>query len=330
MSVLVLGKHELEATLDRAGLLQALHDGLKDLSLGHATNFSRTVYALDGADEKSRSGLGFMPAARSPHLLGYKVASVFHDNPKRGLNPHQGLVVILDAETGEVRALLEASTLTALRTAAVSALATQHLSRADSRTLTLIGTGRQAYEHAFAIAGVRDLERIILCGRTLSSTQALQLRLQNELNIAIEIESEISKALAPADIVVTCTASRQPLFALSSLRRGTHLNAIGASRPGASEVSFQTLPGLKIYLDSETACFSEASEIITPVESNELDRQLIIGELGSLLAGRVRGRETPDEITVFKSVGLGIEDLSAAQFFLAAAKQKRVGTRIDF
>lgn len=324
MKTLVLSSHDLRIIYKAPSLNAAMRSALINLSGGGAVNFNRHIVGLT-----SNAALGFMPATfLEGKLLGYKTVSVFAENKKHRLNPHQGFVVLLDSENGSVKSILEGSTVTALRTAAVSAVATEKLSRTDSSTLALVGAGRQALEHALAIVKIRPIKKINIFNRTKSRAENLAQTYFKDFQILIAPTPHA--AIVDADIVVTCTNSNDPLISTTDLRPGAHVNAVGACRPGYREIEFTSRSELKIYLDSTEACMNEASELIMPLASGELSSDAVRGELGACLQGKILGRVHTNDITVFKSVGLGIQDLFAADYFYQQAQNNGLGTLFEF
>lgn len=313
-AVLVLTAKDLELAMDADALRETMRTALADLSEGTATNYPRYVQPLPGG------ALGLMPASSDQkNLLGFKVAAVFSSNPNKGLDAHQGFVTLLDPQTGVVQALLEASTLTALRTAAVSAAATAALARENSQVLSVMGTGRQAYEHVKALVRVRPLRQIYIYGRSPDHRDHLIRRLSVEIEIPVLAAPTLTELVEAADILVTATPTMSPLLRSQEFKAGTHVNAIGACRPGMQEILFTPQENLKVFVDSVTACALEADEL----------RQIpIAGEIGACFRGQIQGRENPEQISVFKSVGLGLEDLYAAAFFVSRARNLGLGTTL--
>lgn len=296
-----------------------MEQALIQLSQNAAVNHPRHV-----VDLKKGAALGFMSSTYlEGNLLGYKAVSVFSKNSNKGLNPHQGFVVLLDSETGQIKCLLDGSTITALRTAAVSSAATEKLSRADSSTLALIGAGRQALEHALAIIEIRPIRKIIIYNRTRSRAdhliQLLSLRMKSAMEFSIS--SSPAQAVGLADIVVTCTNGPKPILTGADFKPGTHINAIGACRPGCREIDLKPTDGIKIFLDSREACALESSEI-THAQNQ--------AEIGSCFSGEIPGRSSDQEVTLFKSVGLGLQDLFAANYFYKESIIRGGGQFIDF
>lgn len=311
--------------MDHVGLQNAMADALRSYSLGAAKNYPRHVI-----QHAKHQALGYM-AGSDPEegLLGFKTVSVFAENKFSGLNPHQGTVTLLDSATGMVRTILEGSTLTAIRTAAVSAVATNILATSSSETLALIGVGRQAFEHALALTRVRQFERILIFSRSSDSMESLARVLRDSLSLGVIKAKSPLDAIAQADVIVTCTSSPEPLIDVKDIPEGAHVNAVGACRPGYREINIHDSSNLSIFLDSRAACSVEASEISLPLLNATLSESTIMGEIGECLAGRISGRRNGREITVFKSVGLGIEDIFAANYIDKVARHKGVGTLVD-
>ncbi len=316
-----------------------MQNALVLLSKNSAENGERGVFTAGGGHL-----IGFMPAESGPAgLLGYKAVSVVDHKAANSsqattdcrTNPHQGLVTLLEPATGRVKAILDSSTITALRTAAVSAAATDCLSRKESRILSLVGAGRQAFEHAIAMSQIRPLEQIKIYSRTIASAKVLRTELQNQLLkklsrlVKVDFVSSVCEALEETDIIVACTSSRAPLFHIAEVRKGTHINLVGASRPGSKEIVLVDQKNLRLYMDSRQSCLSEASEIIDPTLSGELSSRCLLGEIGGCFSGTLIGRSSNDDVTVFKSVGLGIEDVFAAQFFVQRAESLGLGTQVN-
>jgi len=321
MKTLVLSSTDLEACLDLDELRNCMRGALISVSMQQTKNFMRSVVNLN-----PNAALGFMPAMEhSRNILGYKAVSVFHENKKFALNPHQGIVALLDSQTGLVKCLIEGSTLTALRTAAVSGVATEHLSRAESNTMAIIGVGRQALEHIRAITRIRTIKKIFLFNRSADPARKFADLIQSKYGIDVLIKSSAKAAVLEADIVITCTSSPEPLIDVNDFRHGTHVNAIGACRPGFREIQLATHPFLKIYLDSKEACAHEAEEINQPMQAGILSPTHIIGELGCCLVNKINSRLNSSEITLFKSVGLSIEDVLAADYFYNKALKQNKG-----
>jgi ornithine cyclodeaminase len=256
-----------------------------------------------------------MPGYVPPDALGLKVVSVFPRNPARGLPTLSALVVMLDPETGAPAALLDGAFLTAWRTGAASGLATDLLARPDAESLALIGAGAQARTQLLAVAAVRSLRRVRVYSRTPARAQALIEEMQGQEGIPqdIAVAPTPEAAVAEADIVCTATNSSVPVFDGQALRPGTHINAIGSFTLEMRELDEETFRrAARVVVDSRAAALAEAGEVVWAIRQGIL-REVDLVELGEIAAGRRPGRERPEEITLFKSVGLAVQDLVAAQ-----------------
>ncbi|WP_448601090.1 ornithine cyclodeaminase family protein [Thermoflexus hugenholtzii] len=256
-----------------------------------------------------------MPGYVPPDALGLKVVSVFPRNPARGLPTLSALVVMLDPETGAPAALLDGAFLTAWRTGAASGLATDLLARPDAESLALIGAGAQARTQLLAVAAVRSLRRVRVYSRTPARAQALieEMRGREGIPEDIAVAPTPEAAVAEADIVCTATNSSVPVFDGQALRPGTHINAIGSFTLEMRELDEETFRrAARVVVDSRAAALAEAGEVVWAIRQGIL-RETDLVELGEIAAGRCPGRERPEEITLFKSVGLAVQDLVAAQ-----------------
>lgn len=320
MMIHILSSKDQLKCLDRSGLRQAVRTALEKSAARQTSRLPRTVL-----DHAAHAKLGFMPAfAHEDGIFGYKTVAVTAGNRERGLNPHQGLVCLFDGESGRVRALLEGSTLTALRTAAASAAATDALARPDATVMAIIGSGLQAREHLFALLEVRAIREIRLAGRSPESVERLRAHVAPLLprGTRLKVTASPQEAVTGAHVVTTCTASRHSFLKLTDFDPGAHINAIGASRPGSSELSLHNRPDLRVFVDSEVSCAEEASELASGIR--------VAGEIGEVFAGRKTGREHADQITLFKAVGTGVTDVFAADELVRRAQAASVGARLEF
>jgi len=303
MSLLVLSEHDVERLLTMDGCIEAMADVLASLARGELFQPLRFVVRPPDA-----GGLmGFMPAHRGgPNgTFSLKEIVVVPDNPARGLDAHQGAVLLHDGETGELRALLNASPITAIRTAAVSAVATRALARPGSRVVAILGTGVQGKAHAAAMRAVLDEPEIRLVGRDVA---------------------EAEEAVRGADVVCTCTTSREPVLELEWLRPGAHVNAVGSSVPTSRELDEPTMRAATLFVDRRESALNESGELLQA----GLGEERIAAELGEVLTGAHPGRTRDDELTIFKSLGLGVEDLAAAELVVRRAREQGAGAEVEF
>ena len=304
MSLLVLSEEDVERLLTMRECIEAMSDVLAALTRGELFQPLRVV----ARPPDTGALLGLMPAHRAGEAPAFalKEIVIVPSNPERGLDAHQGGVLLHDGETGELRALLNASPITAIRTAAVSAVATRALARPGARTVAIIGTGVQGAAHAEAMRVVLDEPEIRQWSRSSGGSA--------------------EEVVRGADVVCTCTTSREPVLRREWLAPGTHVNAVGASVPSARELDEETMRAATVVVDRRESALNEAGELLIP----GLGADAIAAELGEVLTGAHPGRTAVDELTVFKSLGLAVEDLAAAELVVRRAREQGVGVEVPF
>jgi ornithine cyclodeaminase len=317
--VLVLGYEDVFEALPMRDCIEAMADALAAHARGEMYQPLRSIAVPpDGG-----GFIGLMPAqGRGAYSL--KSLVVIPDNPKRGLDSHQGTVTLFDGETGIPTALLSASAVTAIRTAAVTAVATRLLAREDAEELAVLGAGVQAKAHLHALRLVRDFERV----RLYSPTREHSEQVAQGSELPVEIVNSAEAAVRGADVVVTVTNSREPVLALDWLKEGTHLNAVGASMPSAKEIDVETLAAASVFPDNRESLENEAGEFIQATREGRITGH-VKAELGEVAASMHPGRTSEAELTLFRSLGLGIEDLAAAQTAVANARAQGIGTEVE-
>ena len=271
--------------------------------------------------------MGLMPAY-SPGGYGLKAICVTPGNPAIGKDAHQGGVLLFAADTGEPLALVNASAVTEIRTAAVSAVATGLLARPGAGDLAVIGTGVQGQAHAHALAATRPLTRIRLTGRDQARAREVAAELTAQLNVPVTAVGSVPEAVQGADIVVTATSSAQPVLHREWLAAGTHVNAVGACLPQAREIDTATMAEAALFADSRESVRNEAGDYL--LAAREGADNPVRAELGELLTGVASGRADDDEITLFESLGLAAEDLAAASYLYQEATRLGAGTSAEF
>jgi ornithine cyclodeaminase/alanine dehydrogenase-like protein (mu-crystallin family) len=322
MAILVLNQSEVERLLDMEGCIEAMAGVLEALARGELYQPLRSIAFPPG----EKSAIGLMPAHRSGASAAYalKTICLFPDNPKRGLDAHQGTVTLFSGETGETRALMNASAITAIRTAAVSAVATRLLAREDTSELAILGSGVQGRSHIEAMRAVRPFERIRIASRTHAHAQELA-----EETGAEAVES-VEEAVRGADVVVTATNAREPVLRHEWLKPGAHVNAVGSSIPTTRELDTATIVAGSLFVDRRESTVNEAGDYLFPLQEDAIGSDHIRAEIGEVLAGMHPGRTAPDELTVFKSLGLAVEDLAAAEYVVRRAAETGTGTTVEF
>lgn len=276
--------------------------------------------------------MGLMPAYAPGTTSGFglKVICVFPGNPANGLDAHQGAVLLFSASTGQILAIIDASAITAIRTAAVSAVATQILARADAKDLAIIGAGVQARSHLAAMALARPIRRCRVASRSFDDARRFAAEMQPLYEFEAEPVQTVEAALAGADLIVTTTSASSPVLRRNWIMPGAHLNVVGASTPRAREVDGATVAAASLFVDSRESAVNEAGDYLLAVEEGAIGADHIRAEIGEVLKGTASGRTAPEEITLFKSVGLAAEDLASAQYVYARALETGAGVRVEF
>jgi ornithine cyclodeaminase len=322
MRVLVLSHDDVRETLTPGACLEAMAEVLAARARGGAYMPLRSVMRAPGA-----AGLmGLMPAW-APGTFALKAVCLMPRNPARGLDAHQGVVTLFDGETGQPTAILDASAVTAIRTAAVTALATRVLAREDAHELAIVGAGVQAAAHIEALLAVRDFDAVRVYAPTADHVRAMIEAAGVPFIAAAESAEE---AVRGADVVVTVTSSREPVLRRAWLAPGAHVNAVGASTPAAREIDVETVAAAALFADSRESLRNEAGEYQLALREGAIsDEDHVRAELGEVLAGLHPGRSDDDELTLFRSLGLAVEDLAAAQVAVAAARRLGRGTEVE-
>jgi len=256
---------------------------------------------------------GIMPGAMGAHgTFGAKLISVFQDNFAKGLQSHQGLVILFDPETGAPVCVAHAGEITAIRTAAASAVATDALARKDARRLAILGYGEQAATHARAVGKVRKIESIVVWGRSAERAHAFTKRTQAELAVPVSAAPTAQDAVAQADIICTVTAATEPILKGEWVRPGTHVNVVGSGFAGPAEVDNHLVARSRFIADSREGVLSQGAEFLRAKAAGIIADDHIVAEIGQVLAGEIEGRRSPEEITVYKSLGHVVQDLASA------------------
>jgi ornithine cyclodeaminase/alanine dehydrogenase-like protein (mu-crystallin family) len=325
VSVLVLGEADVARLLPMDECVEVMAEALAALERGDMQQPLRFVVR----PAEAAGLMGLMPAyrARPEAAYGLKAVCVFPGNPARGLDAHQGAVLLFDGETGELRAALNASAITAIRTAAVSAVATRLLARENTRELAILGAGVQARSHLQAMAVVRNFEVARIWSRTAERAQALAE--QAAAPFRTEAATSAEDAVREADVVCTTTSAREPILRRAWLADGAHVNAVGSSIPTTRELDTETMAAAALFVDRRESTVNEAGDFLFAQREGAIGPDHIRAELGQLLAGAAEGRASPDELTVFKSLGLAVEDLAAAEHLYRRAQETGAGTEVD-
>lgn len=303
-----IDREEVAQRLTYEKCIPIVREAMIAFSRGETKQVLRTIIPLSNGRL-----FGAMPGAMGAHgAFGAKLISVFHDNFARGIQSHQGLVILFDPESGAPVCVVHAGELTAIRTAAASAVATDALARKDARRLALLGYGEQAATHARAIGKVRALEAITVWGRSFDRAGAFAERTQEELGVPFSMAKSVSDAVADADIVCTVRSASEPILKGEWVRPGTHLNLVGSSYAVPVEVDSDLVARSRFIADSREGVLHQGAEFLRAKAEGLVGDDHIVAEIGEVLAGKIEGRRSEDEITVYKSLGHIVQDLASA------------------
>ena len=320
METLVLGHREVRALLPMAECIDVMAAALSALARGDAVLPLRSVVA----QPDHRGFLGLMPSyLGEPRAIGVKVVTVFPGNLGTPYESHQGAILIFETENGRLLAVVDAGTVTEIRTAAVSGLATRLLARPDATSLAILGSGTQAGVHLEAMRAVRPIRDVRVWSRTEAHGRAFAER------HGVRFAPSAREAVTGADIVCTVTGAQAPVLEGAWLSPGAHVNAVGASVPPYRELDSDAVAGSRLFVDRRESALNEAEDVRVPIREGRIGEDHIAGELGDLLLDRVAGRTDRREITLFKSLGLAVEDLAAAHHVYARALAGGAGSRLE-
>lgn len=326
--VRVLTAHDVEELLPMAECIELMRETLRALARGELFQPLRQIVRPPG----SRGLMGMMPAYRgAPHpLFSLKALCVFADNPARGLDSHLGPVLVYDGDTGQLRGLVNAAAVTAIRTAAVSAVATDLLARPAADDHAVIGAGVQARSHIEAIQQVRPIRRLRVAGRSPERLAALAEWVRGRYGFLVEVSASVEEAIMDASIITTVTNAKEPIVKGSWVAPGAHLNVVGSSVATAREVDGATMAAASLFVDRAESTVNEGGDYLFALREGAIREGHIRAELGELLLGLKPGRSSAEEITLFKSLGLAVEDLAAADRVLEKAARLGRGTVVPF
>ena len=325
--MLVLSKAEVESLLDLDELVEVVAGAMADLSAGNASMPNRTAAVVP----EREAFLATMPAyLPSSGALTTKLVSVFPRNQDRPT--HQAVVVCFDPETGTPIALMDAESITAARTAAGSALSTRLLAREDVSELAVLGTGVQARAHVRALVRVRPFERVVIAGRDHGKARQLAAELAPELSTPVETTASFEDAVRGADVVCATTHAMEPVVRRGWVTPGTHITSVGFNAAGRGEIDPETVAGAVVVVEHRVSALAPppagAVELLLPIADGLIDASHIRAELGELVSGTVVGRTSAEEITLYKSVGVAVQDAAAASMALTAARARGIGTDV--
>ncbi len=318
----LLSEQDVRIVLPMPDLIDAMETALARFSANEVTQPLRTVIEVG----LQKAFVGVMPAfVDDPAMLGTKVVSVFGSNAAVGLPTHLATIVLLDPMTGELLAIMDGRYITEARTAAVSAVSVKRLAREDATRLAIIGSGVQARSHLEAIASVRHLHDVRVWSRSLENRTAFAREMRPRTKATIKIATSAREAVDGADIIVLATASREPVVHGAWIPNGAHVCAVGACRPDQREMDSELVARGRLFVDSRAGALAEAGDIILPLKEGMINERHLAGELGEVVVGKIAGRTSPDGVTIFKSLGMAVEDVAAAHLAYVKAAERGLG-----
>jgi alanine dehydrogenase len=327
--MLFLSRREVEALLDLDRLIEALGPAMAELSAGRVSQPARIAAVVPQAP----GVLGVMPVfLHAPSVLSAKLVSVFPQNAPRGLPSHQALIAVFDAQMGAPRAVMDGTSITALRTAAGSALATQLLARPEAAVMAIVGTGVQARAHARAIPRVRGIREIRVVGRDPAKAVALAKEISHDMDLGASACESVDEALAGAQIVCATTHAAEPVIRGEALEPGIHVNSVGFNTEGR-EVDGEAVRRAMVVVESRAAVLAPppagANDLRWPLRDGVIGENHIHAEIGEIVSGARPGRTSPQQITLYKSVGVAVQDAGAAHLVLEEAAKRGVGREVE-
>ncbi len=324
---LLLRESDVRALLPMHDAIELMAGALRAFSAGDVVQPVRQAVLV----EPHAGYLGLMPAyLKTAGAVGAKAVTFYPRNAAHDLPTHQAVVLLWDAATGELLALLDGRLITEVRTAATSAAAARVLARPDAHTLALLGAGVQARSHLEAIRLVKSLRAVRVWSRTAAGAHRLAAEMQSRVGLPIAVCATAEAAVRGADLIVTATSSATPVLRGEWIDEGAHVTAVGAPRPDWRELDTEAVRRARIFVDSRAGALAESGDVLLAIKERAIAPDHILAEIGEVLAGTVRGRQTESDVTLFKSLGMAVEDVAAAHFVYARAREKGMGQEISF
>jgi ornithine cyclodeaminase/alanine dehydrogenase-like protein (mu-crystallin family) len=327
--VLLLSRREVEELLDVDQLIDALAGAMADLSAGRASVPERIGALVSERDGLLAAMPGYTPSAGA---LASKLVTLFPGNAGTELPTHQAVIAVFDPDNGRPTALLDGTAITAIRTGAGSALATRLLAREDAATIAILGTGVQAGSHARAVSRVRPFRELRIAGRDRAKAEALAAELQGELDLTVRVAASWQEACDGADVVCATTHALEPVVRRDWLAPGAHVTSVGYN-PRGREIDDATVTDALVVVESRAAALAPvpagSNDLLEPIERGLIGADHVHAEIGELIEGRRAGRTSPEQVTLYKSVGVAVQDGVAATLVLSAARERGAGREVD-
>jgi alanine dehydrogenase len=325
--MLLLSETDVRQLLSMDDLIQTMESALAEFSSGRVQQPLRTVLEVGPSHAFFGVMPAFMPASGA---LGTKLVTVFGSNAAMGLPTHLATILLMDSSTGELLSVMDGRYITEARTAAVSAVSARLLARGDAGVLAILGSGVQARSHLRAFCHVRALRDVRVWSPSAIRRRQFAEEMHREIAAPISPVATVREAVDGADLVVLATAAREPILRSEWIADGTHIAAVGACRPDQREMETELVKRARVFVDSRTGALAEAGDLVLPIREGAIDAAHIAGELGQLAAGAVAGRQTPGDVTLFKSLGMAVEDVAAAHLVFERATERGLGRGIPW
>ena len=321
----LLTEEHVKSLLPLPELIAAMEAAVARFSAGEVLQPVRSVLTVG----PTRAFFGLMPAyIERPARLGAKLVTVFNENHARGLPSHLATIVLLDADTGSLLSLMDGRYITEMRTAAVSAVSVRHLSRPDAGTMAILGSGVQARSHLQAYAEVRALKEVRVWSPKAASRDRFVAEMSSYPSTAIRAAESAETAVRGADLIVLATSSVTPVLEASWVSAGSHVVSVGACRPDQREMAPDLVSQGRIFVDSKAAAMVESGDVVLGINEGRFSQSHVLGELGEVVLGRIGGRTSDNEITIFKSLGMAVEDVVSADLVYRRALETGAGTEL--
>ena len=327
----IIPQSEVERLLPVGACVDVMRQAMIAVSQGDVTLPIRQFMPVPGAAGKMAIMPGSLGTAKQTHdaSFGIKLVCKYERPQDDPLGTHVGMVILFDSAKGVPLAMIEGSSLTAIRTSAASALAAQLMAREDAARLAILGNGEQAARHVDAMIAVREISEITVWGRDPARAEAFARATAERVGLPVQTAPTVSEAVADAEIICTTTSAKEPILHGADLKPGQHINLVGAAIPTSAEVDSEAVARSRFVVDYRPAAMAAAGELLNAIKDSSVTEAHIAGEIGEIAAGKIPGRSSPDDITLYKSLGVAAQDLAAAHALWTLAEQESSGIEVD-
>ena len=326
-TIRILSGSQIREAVQMTDIIEAVRNAFVELSAGGAVMPIRSHISI----AEPRGDALFMPSyMNSTERIGVKTVTLFEDNRTAGLPYIQALVSVYDGRNGTPQAVLDGTTITALRTGAASGLATELLSRPESKTCGIIGAGVQGITQLEAVCAVRPIDTVLVYDPHPETARTFAEAMGKTCAVEVEVLPTVQQVVRSADIICCATISETPVFDDHDLNEGVHINGVGSYQPHVQEIPEETVRRSRLFVDHRESALAETGDLIIPLAKGVISENHILGEIGAVAAGEVMGRISADDITFFKSVGVAVQDLAAASVIIERAEERNIGSVVDF